>query len=94
MWKVVDSDEYLMFPIILIYTGIRIGEFWNLKKEDVHLEERWFYVRESKTESGIREVPIAEKIVPFFEHWMSKDSEWMFCTRQAMSYTRHINPCY
>ena len=86
LWKTVDSDEYLQFPLVLVYTGLRIGEFWNLRKDDVHLEERWLYVRDSKTESGIREVPIAEKIVPFFEHWMKKDCEFMFCTRQGTKF--------
>ena len=66
--------------LILIYTGLRIGELLDLKKSDVHLEERWFYVREAKTESGIREVPISEKIVPFFEHWMKQNCEYLICT--------------
>lgn len=52
----------------------------DLKKEDVHLDERWFYVRESKTESGIREVPIAEKIVPFFQYWIDRNCEYLICT--------------
>lgn len=86
LWDVVESDEYLQFPLILIYSGIRIGEFWNLKAEDVHLDERWFYVRESKTDAGIREVPIAEKIVPFFEHWLDKGGEYVFCNRQGKKF--------
>ena len=51
--------------LILIYTGCRIGELLELKKEDIHLDERWFYVKEAKTQAGIREVPIAEKIVGY-----------------------------
>ncbi|MGN9076684.1 hypothetical protein ACTM9V_05140 [Oliverpabstia intestinalis] len=35
-------------------------------KTFAHLVEQ--HVKESKTEAGIREVPIAEKIVPFFEY--------------------------
>lgn len=42
-----------------------------LKKEDVHIDERWFFIREAKTKSGIKKVPIAEKIVPFFEQWLT-----------------------
>ena len=74
----------------MIYSGLRIGEFWNLKKEDVHLEERWFQVTESKTESGIREVPIAEKIVPFFEHWMQKESEYVFPNTKGNKHTDRV----
>lgn len=74
VWEGKDSNEYMSIVLILIYTGVRIGELLGLKKADIHLEERWFYVRESKTESGIREVPIAEKIVPFIEFWLNKNN--------------------
>lgn len=80
LWKSKDSNIYMTVVLILIYTGLRIGELLDLKKSDVHLEERWFYVREAKTESGIREVPIAEKIVLFFEYWMKQDCEYLICT--------------
>lgn len=66
--------------LILIYTGLRIGKLLDLKKEDIHLEERWFHVRESKTKSGIRDVPIAEKIVPFFERWLAKGCDYFIFT--------------
>lgn len=80
LWDAQESNEYLSVVLILIYTGVRIGELLDLEKKDIHLDERWFYVKESKTESGIREVPIAEKIVPFFEHWMKKDCDHLICT--------------
>lgn len=80
LWKAKDSNIYMTVILILIYTGLRIGELLDLKKEDVHLDERWFYVRESKTSSGIREVPIAEKLVPFFEYWLNQDCEYLICT--------------
>ena len=64
----------------MIYSGVRIGELLGLEKKDIHLDERWFYVKESKTEAGIREVPIAEKIVPFFEYWMNRKCDHLICT--------------
>ena len=79
LWKNKDN-VYVQIVLMLIYTGVRIGEFLDLKKEDVHLEERWFFVREAKTSAGIREVPIAEKIVPFFEYWLSTGCEYLVCT--------------
>ena len=80
LWAAKDSNIYMSVVLILIYTGLRIGELLDLKKEDVHLNERWFYVRESKTDAGIREVPIAEKIVPLFEYWLQRDCEYLICT--------------
>ena len=80
LWEAKDSNLYMSVILILIHTGCRISELLDLKKEDVHLDERWFYIKEAKTESGIREVPIAEKIVPFFEYWISRDCEYLLCT--------------
>ena len=54
---------------MLIYTGVRVGELLELRKEDLHLDQHYFDVKHSKTETGIRRVPIAEKVAPFFEQW-------------------------
>ena len=93
LWKVHESNVYYSVVLMLIYTGCRIGEFLDLKKEDVHLEDKWFYVRESKTESGIREVPIADKVVPFFEYWMKKDCGTLICTpeERPFQYRNYYN---
>lgn len=80
LWQHKGTNRYMSVILILIYTGVRIGELLDLKKNDIHLEERWFYVRESKTKAGIREVPIAEKIVPFFQLWMKCDCEYLICS--------------
>lgn len=80
VWKHQGGNEYVSVILILIYTGLRIGELLDLEKKDIHLDERWFFVKEAKTEAGIREVPIAEKIVPFFEYWMEKDCDHLICS--------------
>lgn len=84
LWEVHESNEYYSVILMLIYTGVRINELLNLKKEDVHIDERWFFVRESKTQAGIRSVPIAKKVLPFFKHWMEKNScEYLISTPEA-----------
>ena len=40
--------------LMLIYSGVRIGELLVLKKENVSLSEKWFDVTASKTEAGIQ----------------------------------------
>lgn len=66
--KVFTDDEIQneTSPIVLImlYTGLRVGELLELQPEDIHLEERYFRVTRAKTKAGIRIVPIAERIVP------------------------------
>lgn len=71
LWK---ND--LDVPIFLIYTGLRIGEFYDLKWENVHLQEKYFDVIKSKTEAGIRSVPIHNKLIPILEK--HQGSEFVF----------------
>lgn len=87
LWDAQESNEYLSVVLILIYTGVRIGELLDLEKKNIHLDERWFYIKESKTDAGIREVPIAEKIVPFFKHWMHKKCNYLICTPDEQPFT-------
>ena len=41
----------------------------DLKKENVHLDEQYFDVICSKTQNGIRKVPIADKVLPYYKAW-------------------------
>ena len=50
--------------LVLIYTGMRIEEFLASSHRDIDYEKRCISIKDAKTPSGIREVPIAEKIVP------------------------------
>lgn len=84
VWKWKDTNEYYTVILMLIYQGCRIGEFLDLKKENINLEERWFDIIASKTESGIRKVPINEEMFPFFEYWMNKnDCEYLISTPEG-----------
>lgn len=96
LWNACRLDENAGVALILIYTGMRIGELLELKKEDVHLEERWLYVRAAKTSAGVREVPIAEKIVPLFRYWEQKNSDYLICSenKKPYSYNRFYNDCW
>ncbi len=68
IWDQKD-DKYYQIVLMLIYNGVRITEFLDLKKENVHLDEQYFDVISSKTENGIRKVPIADKVLPFYKEW-------------------------
>lgn len=72
LWEM-DADIVLM----LIYSGVRIMELLTLKKEDVHLEAQYFHIGRSKTEAGVRDVPIADKAIPLFERYMETESEYL-----------------
>ncbi|WP_369522213.1 tyrosine-type recombinase/integrase [Eubacterium callanderi] len=74
LWDL-ENDRYYQIILMLIYNGVRISEFLNLKKEDINLEKRFFDVIDSKTENGIRKVPIAEKVFPFYQWWYKDHPE-------------------
>lgn len=97
MWKWSDQNEYVGVMLMMVYTGIRQGELRDLKKEDVHLSEQYFYIPKSKTPSGIRNVPICDKVLPFFEYWMNKNqnSEFLVTTREGRYlYDRNFRDAY
>lgn len=61
LWNNVERNEYLQIILMLIYSGVRISELLELKKENINLDERWFDVVGSKTEAEIRKVPISKR---------------------------------
>ncbi len=80
IWKQ-KENKYYQVVLMLLYNGVRISEFLDLKKENVHLEEQYFDVINSKTENGIRKVPIADKVLPFYKEWFEEypNSEYLIC---------------
>ncbi|MCM1228484.1 MAG: site-specific integrase [Clostridium sp.] len=87
LWRSADN-RYIQIILMLIYTGVRISELLDLKKSDVNLDKQYFNVVKSKTENGIRKVPIADKIMPFFEEWYnSSDCEYLVHTPDNEHFT-------
>lgn len=68
LWEL-SENPYYQIILMLIYNGYRISEFLDLKKEHVLLDEQYFDVIASKTDNGIRKVPIADKVLPFYRAW-------------------------
>ena len=84
LW-ILRDDRYYQIILMLIYNGTRISEFLDLKKKDVHLDEQYFDVIDSKTHNGIRKVPIADKMLPFYKNWYEScpGSEYLLHTEDG-----------
>ena len=54
-------------PLILLYTGMRASELINLKARDVNRKQRTIRITSAKTKSGIRTIPIHDRIWPIIE---------------------------
>ena len=89
LWDNVERNEYVSIILMLIYCGVRISELLDLEKENVHIEERYFDVIESKTNAGIRKVPIADRTMPFFERWMQNESDYLICNVESNKMVYH-----
>ena len=65
LWRDYEAgNEFTGYILIMIYTGLRYGEISTIKKENIHLQERYM-VGGIKTEAGIdREIPIADFLFP------------------------------
>ena len=89
LWENIDfigSRELL----ILIYTGMRIGEMLDISRDDIHFEEGYMKIKGSKTEAGKnRVVPLHDKILPLVKEQLG-DNKWLVQSNRktAMGYTR------
>ena len=85
LWKSYQTKEDAII-LMLIYSGVRIGELLDLKKENVHLEENYFEILESKTQSGIRVVPISNKVKSFYIEWYNNpnnQTDYLLCNEKG-----------
>lgn len=64
LWACLDLHPYVDTILILIYTGLRVGELLGLRVSDVANDLSSLSVERSKTAAGVRRVPIAQKIRP------------------------------
>ena len=62
---------------MLIYSGTRPGELFNVKRSSVDLESKYFTIEKGKNENAVRKVPIHDRTLPFFKNWMDKGTEYL-----------------
>ena len=86
LWEHQD-DSTVQQLLILLYTGMRIGEMLAMNRDNIHLDEGYM-IGGSKTEAGRdRVIPIHSRIKPFIEQQL-EDNYWLIQSNRgvAMSY--------
>lgn len=63
LWANIDNPG-VDTVLILLYTGMRVGEMLALQKTDVNIRQRFIRITKSKTAAGIRVIPIHSRIMP------------------------------
>nr|DAL14053.1 MAG TPA_asm: Integrase [Caudoviricetes sp.] len=92
--RLAESEEPLSrwakVVVMMIYSGVRPSEMLAVKKCDVKLKQRYFIVRESKTEAGEnRAVPISRKALPYFQQWMQDNGKTLIVDDKGEQLSYH-----
>lgn len=61
--------------LILLYTGMRANELFQLKHKDVHLNEKYLDILKAKNKTSVRKVPIHDKIFPIIQTLYNRNGE-------------------
>lgn len=86
LW-VQKNNEFVQIVLMLIYSGVRVSELLDLKRENVNIEEHCFDVVASKTDNGIRKVPIADKVYNFYKKWYNDGEKYLLHTADGKKLT-------
>lgn len=80
-----DNDETAMIILILIFTGMRIGELFDIKKENVYLDDvPPRIIGGKKTEAGKnRLIPIHSQILKYIRYFFDKPGEYLISNSQG-----------
>lgn len=63
LWNVLDSPG-VDTVLILLYTGMCVGELLHVDKAEVNLRQQYIRITKSKTQAGLRAIPIHSRILP------------------------------
>ena len=90
LWQAIDKgNEWAEIVMIGIYTGFRVRELLEIKKENVNLETRIIIGGGNKTlTSKDRHVPIHKAILPLIEKRMHNEKPFTFAG-QSLFNQRH-----
>jgi integrase len=75
LWQWSPNNDYVQMILMMIYSGARPGEFLDVKKKYVNMEEGYFIITEGKNDNAKRRVPIHNRMIPFYENWMQKKGD-------------------
>lgn len=82
LWDMVENNDTCKVALMLIYSGMRIGELLNLKKEDCFIDESYINVISAKTKNGIRKVPLADRTIDFWKYFYNLSGSSLYLITQ------------
>ena len=89
LWAIDTSYSHMI--LILLYTGLRIGELLNLRKQDIHRRSSYLIVRHAKTKAGEgRIIPLHYRITPILDQLYTNTDDYLF-TISYTSFRKHFH---
>lgn len=77
-----SNIEWIDTILILIYTGMRVGELLTLTKFNIDIKNQ-IITGGIKTDAGKnRPIPIHPKILPFIKKWLDKEGDALICRNE------------
>lgn len=74
----ISSKSIDVILLVLLYTGMRIGELIDLEIKDIDLANHMIQVNQSKTKAGIRRIPIHENIYNILTYSYNNNTRYIF----------------
>lgn len=88
LWAI--DTSYSRMILILLYTGLRIGELLNLRKQDINRRSSYLIVRHAKTKAGEgRIIPLHHRITPLIEQ-VYNDTDVHLFTISYTTFRKHF----
>lgn len=72
--------------LILLYTGMRVGEMLALLKTDINQKQQLIRITRSKTQAGIRTIPIHHRIQPIIAAKMQLPGPYLIADHSGQPY--------
>lgn len=77
LWSNLGTQLHDDVPLILLYTGMRITELLEVTSDNVDIFNRTIHIAKSKTPSGVRTIPIHDKILPLIIKRHAKGNKYL-----------------
>lgn len=92
LWSISDRPG-VDTVLILLYTGMRVGEMLQLQKSDINQRQQIIRITRSKTAAGIRTIPIHHKIQSIITARMQTPGKSLIAdhTGKPYSYSRYCD---
>ena len=88
LWAI--DTSYSRMILILLYTGLRIGELLNLRRQDINRRSSYLIVRHAKTKAGEgRIIPLHHRITPLIEQ-VYNDTDVHLFTISYTTFRKHF----